>query len=158
MLCPLGHKYKPLLRQASWTVQLAGIGYTAGVPKVAGIAAMVLMAAQAAVNPYVDARVCAGCHVAIAQTYRQTGMGRSLYRPAPANTIEDYDHRNSFYHALSDTHYVMIRRDGGYFQRRWQIGFGGREENVEEARIDYVIGSGNHSRTYLHRTPRGTFV
>ncbi len=126
--------------------------------RMAGLAAIVLTTAQAADSDYVDARVCASCHSQIAESYRQTGMGRSLFRPTPANTIEDYTNNHDFFHPLSDTHYAMIRRDGAYFQRRWQIGFGGREENVEESRIDYVIGSGNHSRSYLHRTARGTFI
>jgi len=126
--------------------------------RLAGLAALAIITAQAAGNDYVDARVCASCHSQMAEGYRQTGMGRSLFRPTPANTIEDYSNNHEFYHPLSDTHYAMIRRDGAYFQRRWQIGFGGREENVEESRIDYVFGSGNHSRSYLHRTARGTFV
>ena len=126
--------------------------------RLVGIAAVSLAFLPAAGNDYVDPRVCGSCHTQIAETYRQTGMGRSFFRPATANTIEDYAGRPEFYHALSDTHYAMIRRDAAYFQRRWQIGFGAREENTEESKIDYVIGSGNHSRTYLHRTARGTLI
>jgi hypothetical protein len=85
-------------------------------------------------------------------------MGRSLYRPAPANTLEDYARNNEFYHSLSDTHYSMVLRDGRYYQRRWQVGFWRQETNIEESRIDYVLGSGNHARSYLHRTARGTFI
>lgn len=85
-------------------------------------------------------------------------MGRSFFRPKPANTVEDYSKNNEYYHALSDTHYVMILRDGAYYQRRWQIGFDGKETNVEESRIDYVLGSGNHARSYFHRTARGTLI
>ena len=33
-----------------------------------------------------------------------------------------------------------------------------KETNVEESRIDYVLGSGNHARSYLHRTARGTLI
>jgi tetratricopeptide (TPR) repeat protein len=117
-----------------------------------------LTAAQAAGNNYIDARMCAGCHSEIARSHLQTGMGRSLVRPTPANTIEDYTKNNQYYHPLSDTHYAMTVRDGAYYQRRWQIGFGGKETNVEESRIDYVLGSGNHARSYLHRTPRGTLI
>jgi tetratricopeptide (TPR) repeat protein len=115
-------------------------------------------AGGAPVNSYVDARICAGCHSQIAQQHLQTGMGRSLFRPKPANTIEDYTKNNEYYHPLSDTHYSMIVRDGAYYQRRWQIGFGGKETNVEDSKIDYVLGSGNHARSYLHRTPRGTLI
>jgi predicted CXXCH cytochrome family protein len=113
---------------------------------------------SAAGNNYVDSRICAGCHGQIARNFLQTGMGRSLFRPAPANTIEDYAGNNQTYHPLSDTHYSMRLSNGTYFQRRWQIGFDGKETNIEESRVDYVLGSGNHARSYLHRTARGTFI
>ena len=76
----------------------------------------------------------------------------------PANTVEDYKEKHEFYHSLSDTHYSMIFRDGAYYQRRWQIGFDGKETNVEETKIDYVLGSGDHARSYLHRTDRGSLI
>jgi hypothetical protein len=109
-------------------------------------------------NDYVDARTCAPCHRQIDADYRLTGMGRSLYRPAPANTIEDYLGNHEFLHSLSNTHYSMIEREGAYYQRRWLTGFEGKVTNVEELKIDYVIGSGAHSRSYLHRTTNGALI
>ena len=49
----------------------------------------------------------------------------------------------------------MTTRDGKLYQRRWQIGFDGKETNVDEKQADFVVGSGNHSKTYLHLTSRG---
>jgi predicted CXXCH cytochrome family protein len=115
-------------------------------------------APDARVREYIDARVCATCHRQIADDYRQTGMARSFFRPTAENTIEDYTRQNTFYHALSDTHYAMSRRGGEFYQRRWQIGLGGVEINVEELRVDYILGSGNHARSYLHRTAAGTLI
>lgn len=83
-------------------------------------------------------------------------MGRSFFAPTEDNRIEPYG--TIFDHDLSDTHFEMVQRDGKYFQRRWQIGYGGKTINVEELSIDYVLGSGNHARSYLHRTPRGTLI
>jgi predicted CXXCH cytochrome family protein len=85
-------------------------------------------------------------------------MGRSFFRPAQSNSIENYPVAQEFYHRLSDTHYRMQERAGKYYQRRWQISFDGNESNVEELTIDYVLGSGNHARSYLHRTSRGTLI
>jgi tetratricopeptide (TPR) repeat protein len=110
------------------------------------------------VNEYVDSRLCAHCHRQVYENYRQTGMAKSLFKPAPANTIEDYKENTHFYHSLSDTHYSMIFRDQAYYQRRWQIDSDGKETNVEELKIDYVMGAGDHSRAYLHRTTRGTLI
>ena len=136
------------------------LGYVApGLVRIVGIGVWLCVSAQFTYgNSYIDARICAGCHSQIAQNHLHTGMGRSLFRPSPANTLEDYSRNNEFYHALSDTHYAMIVRDGAYYQRRWQIGFGGTPANVEELKIDYVLGSGNHARSYLHRTARGTLI
>ncbi len=76
-------------------------------------------------------------------------MARSFSRPANVGAIKDY------YHAASDTHFAMFERGGRFYQRRWQVGSDGKETNVEEKQIDFVMGSGRHVRTYLHRTPSG---
>ena len=107
---------------------------------------------------YVDTRLCAQCHAKIYEAYQRTGMARSLYRPVGANTVEDYGVNNRYYHAASDTHFTMIERSGKYYQRRYQIGYQGKETNVDEKEIDFVMGSGNHVRTYLHRTNTGALL
>ncbi len=108
--------------------------------------------------PHLDAKVCASCHPNIWQTYRNTGMARSFYRPAPENTVEDYTNKNTYYHKLSDSYFQMIQRGGRYFQRQYQIGFDGKPTPAVEKEIDFVLGSGNHARTYLHRTANDTLV
>ena len=52
----------------------------------------------------------------------------------------------------------MLERDGRFYQGRYQIGFDGKETNRIEKEIDYIVGSGNHVQTYLHRTSRNTLV
>ena len=104
---------------------------------------------------FVDAAVCKGCHNEIWQTYRETGMARSFYRPAADNTVEDYDAGEPFHHEASDRYYLMTRRDGRYFQRRYQKDSRGRETNVLEKEIHFVMGSGNHARSYLHLSQLG---
>ena len=94
---------------------------------------------------------CATCHPKIAATFAKTGMGRSFYKPGAVESTR-------FYHKLSDTWYAVENRGGQSYQRRWRIGFGGKETDVQESRIDYVMGSGNHVRTYLHRTDRGALI
>ncbi|HLG95214.1 MAG TPA: tetratricopeptide repeat protein [Bryobacteraceae bacterium] len=113
---------------------------------------------QSAANGYVDSRVCADCHAQISETYRRSGMARSFYRPGPEIMPEDFRASNEYYHQPSDTHFQMIQRGGHYFQRRYQIGFDGKETNLDEKEIDYVLGSGNHVRTYLHRTGAGALL
>ena len=38
------------------------------------------------------------------------------------------------------------------------IGAEGTNQEALEERVDYIIGSGNQARTYLHRTPAGRLV
>ena len=113
---------------------------------------------QAMQSGYVDPAECARCHQDIAETYRKTGMGRSFSTPASANAVEDYAHANTLDHQPSGLRYTMLERNGESFQRRSQIGFDGKETNVMEERVDYVIGSGNHSRSYLHRAADGQLI
>jgi Flp pilus assembly protein TadD len=103
-------------------------------------------------NHYVDAKVCAACHPKIAKTYARTGMARSFHRPRLPSAAEAYHHQPS------DTWYAMVERDGAYYQRRWRIGLDREKIAVQESRVDYVMGSGNHARTYLHRTARGALI
>jgi len=107
-------------------------------------------------NQYVDPALCGQCHAEIAANSRKTGMGRSFYQLEPANAIEDFTPGKPFYHEASDCYFAMIERGGKYFQRRWQKGFDGRETNVDEKQVDFVMGSGNHVRAYLHLTGRNT--
>jgi predicted CXXCH cytochrome family protein len=109
-------------------------------------------------SPYIAASACSACHPDIAETYRRTGMGRSFYRPRPETAVEAWTTGNTFYHQASERHYTMYQRDGRFFQRRRPADFHGQETNVVEKEIHYVMGSGNHARTYLHRTPEGRLV
>ena len=100
--------------------------------------------------------MCAGCHREIWETLsRQTGMGRSFYRLTPERLTEDFVQKNTYFHAPSESYFTMSARDGQYYQRRHQLDAAGKPLNVMELRVDYVMGSGNHARAYLHRTDSG---
>jgi predicted CXXCH cytochrome family protein len=80
-------------------------------------------------------------------------MARSLSKVR----VDDFANAR-FYHAASDRHYTLVERGGALLQRRHQTGFGGTEANVVELTADYVIGSGNHARTFVHRAPDGRLL
>ena len=105
---------------------------------------------------YADPAVCEQCHPAIAATYRKTGMGRSFRKVRSEKDLEASAPSKPFFHAASNSFFNMVFQNGAWFQRRWQTGFDGQETNVDEKRVDYVLGSGNHSRTLLHLTERNT--
>jgi predicted CXXCH cytochrome family protein len=102
---------------------------------------------------YADPSECANCHVRIAKTYALTGMARSFARLGAGKSSLGTAGR--VYHKASDRHYTMLQRDGRSYQRRHEIGFDGRETNGIEVEAQYVIGSGNHAQTFLHRNTDG---
>jgi len=109
-------------------------------------------------SAYVDPALCASCHQDIAKTYKLTGMGHSLYQPVAGSMVEDFTTRNTVHHEASGLTYTMVERDGKFYQRRSEKGFDGNETNVVEEQIDYIIGSGNHARSYLHRGLDGRLI
>jgi len=102
-------------------------------------------------SAYADPKVCAACHPAQAKTYRETGMGRSFSKATPAATGKLFDGAAVYYHKASDRYYQPVRRENRFFLRRYQKDADGTESNAIEYEIHYVLGSGNHSRTFLHR-------
>lgn len=110
------------------------------------------------VQQYADPTTCVQCHATEAAGYARTGMAHAFYKPGAGDTVESPAKDRQFYHAASGTYYTLTQHDGKYYQRRWQKGFDGNPENVEELPIDYIMGSGNHVRTYLHREQDGTLI
>ena len=109
-------------------------------------------------NGYVDPVVCATCHAKQAETYRLTGMGRSFRRITGSDQIGSLARGLPYYHEASATYYGITLRAGHYYQSQYQLGFDGKQTSLSEKRIDYVVGSGNHARTFLSRTPRNTLI
>jgi tetratricopeptide (TPR) repeat protein len=85
-------------------------------------------------------------------------MGRSFRKVKLAGIKEDFSRNNTYYHEASDQHFSMYQRDDRFYQRRHQIGPDGRETNIIEMQIDFVLGSGRHARTYLHQRADGQLV
>ena len=112
-----------------------------------------LLAFALLVSPtYAQVSRCAPCHAELAAGFQKTGMGRSFY-PMRAEPLPP----KPYYHQPSATWFAMIERGGRIFQRRWQLGFDDRETNIEEKQMDFVLGSGNHAKTYLHLTPAAPY-
>jgi hypothetical protein len=43
------------------------------------------------------------------------------------NAAEQFTTHNSYYHPASERYYTLIERDGKLYQRRHQIGYGGKK-------------------------------
>lgn len=109
-------------------------------------------------SAYAPAESCAGCHPKIAQSYRATGMARAFTAARPEGMRALVAGHAPYRHAASDSYFTIVEKNGSFFQRRYQLDGQGRETNELERRIDYVMGSGNHARTFLHRKAGGELV
>lgn len=111
-------------------------------------------AVTSAIPGYIPDAACAECHRDLYESYSHVGMARSFYRPSPDNVIENWTDA-TLVHAESNRHYHMSLRDGGMFFKRWQLDSAGRRINEIERKVDWIVGSGNHVRTYLYQTESG---
>jgi predicted CXXCH cytochrome family protein len=112
---------------------------------------------QAPQSDYMDPGMCAGCHQQIARSYSATGMGRSFAVPDATAFATEFNGA-TVDNQRSGMRYAMVMHDGKLFERRSQVGFHGREANIVEKQVDYVIGSGNHAHTFLHRDAQGKLI
>jgi tetratricopeptide (TPR) repeat protein len=75
-------------------------------------------------------------------------MARSFYKPDQRN-VEVSGSR--YFHTPSNRYYEAVWRDGKLIQRRWQKD----ESDAFEMEAHFVVGSGNHAQTFLHRSSNG---
>lgn len=102
---------------------------------------------------YVDDRRCGTCHRPIYDSYQEVGMARSFFAPRPESRIEDF--ATGFFHESSDRHYQVEVDGDGLLFRRFQLDGDGTRINVFEQSIDWILGSGNHARTYVYQNELG---
>lgn len=97
---------------------------------------------------YVGSKVCQSCHEDEHESFRHTGMGRSMARVDLTREPPD----GQFDHLPSQRRYQVLRRDGWMWHRELLITDGPDEVIVSEFPVKYVTGSGRHSLTYLIET------
>jgi predicted CXXCH cytochrome family protein len=118
------------------------------------LAALGIPVTAGAAPGYVDDHACASCHTDVARTYKRKGMARAFFRPRPETDIEDFS-APPFYHAASRQSFQIVRDGERLVFRRWQTDEEARPVHVFETEVDWILGSGGHSRTYLYRAPGG---
>ncbi len=98
---------------------------------------------------YVGSEACRPCHAERWSTFSHTGMGRSWYPLTAERAIEDWTTHNTFDVPSSGLRYTMTRRGGKFFMRQSLVGPKSDDTAIDERELTRVVGSGNHSRTYL---------
>jgi len=100
---------------------------------------------------YTGTAKCVSCHSDISESYHHTGMGSSLYKPDSGNEIEDYSKDFTVYDPKNDMYYEAYRKNGIYFQKEYRKDKAGNIIHSLEKKTDYIIGSGNNTRSYLYQ-------
>ncbi|MFN3192122.1 MAG: tetratricopeptide repeat protein [Aureliella sp.] len=103
---------------------------------------------------YVEDSLCRDCHQELYDSYQGVGMAKSFYPATDAAEIEDFKNAH-YFHELSNKHFEMERRDGQIFQTRYQLDDSGRRIHELTVKADFILGSGNHIRSYLYRNQAG---
>jgi len=91
---------------------------------------------------------CASCHAEIVETYRLTNKALAITRFDPATAPERFDETVVHNTAFRLSYEAFVRGDTLY-QREFREDAEGRIIHERIHRADYVIGSGNATRSYL---------
>ena len=98
---------------------------------------------------------CASCHGGLYASYHRTGMGRSVSRFDPATAPERFGPDGTspaVYNARFDLYYEAFVRGDSLFQREYRLDEGGAVTHELVYPADYVVGSGNATRSYFMQT------
>lgn len=134
---------RPLIREGERAADEAAARQAAGA-----------RAAGGATPGYIADVRCRTCHGDIWDSYQSVGMARAFGRPDDIEPIEDFN-APPLEHAPSRRVYEMLRRGNDIVFRRYQRDAAGVEINTFEAVVDWILGSGHTSRTYLLQNSNG---
>jgi len=102
---------------------------------------------QISSSHFLNPNQCASCHKEIVESYLQTGKGRSFYPASVEKSFEDWTVLPVYDKAM-DFYYLPYRVDSSFFIREFRLENGDTIHKRTE-KIDFFIGSGNQTRSYL---------
>lgn len=151
LLIPLAITFAIVCAVAAWSF-LGGFRQSSEAPRAAPAdASAVADSAEASSDPsnkFVGSLVCAECHRQIAESYGNTGMGRSLWRIDEAPDLEDYERQTSF--SPDGRHqYSVVRSADGVFHHERLVDQNGDTIYEQSERIQFALGSGIQGRSFL---------
>lgn len=98
-------------------------------------------------SSFIDPKSCNPCHAEIVENYLQTGKGRSFFPAEEKWAVEDWETKPVFDQHL-DLYYLPFRRPEGFFVKEFRLqGSDTIHQRIEK--IDFFIGSGNQTRSFL---------
>lgn len=98
---------------------------------------------------YLNPNQCASCHKEIVDSYLKTGKGRSFYPASIDKSFEDWT-VSPVHDAIRDFFYLPYQTGNGFYIKEYRLEKGDTIHQRTE-RIDFFIGSGNQTRSYLYK-------
>ena len=109
---------------------------------------------KGAAADYIEDLACKQCHASHWDSYQHVGMSKSFVSPKAENLIEDFD-APAYYHKDSQRYYQIKKRKEDLIFKRYQLDDDNQKINVYEQKIDWILGSGHKTRSYLYQTEVG---
>lgn len=98
---------------------------------------------------YVGDEACQSCHTEAYDAYQLSNHKRGFTRFNPDSAPERFDVNTTVYNEMSDLHYDVFTSGDTLYQREYRIDENGDVLHELVQAADYVIGSGNATRSYL---------
>lgn len=105
---------------------------------------------------YVGSQVCAQCHQAIADSFSQTDMGRSMSLPGSPSQLERVKNPVTVYDKEIDRYFKVFRQGSGIYQSEFALDSSGKMIFDHVEKIAYEVGAGENGFSYL--IDRGGFL
>ncbi len=97
---------------------------------------------------YTGRESCQPCHQKVYESFIETGMGRSLYRPDPAKAIERFASDEVVFDPQLNLYYRAFWKEGSMWMEEFRLENEDTTHYRAEA-VEYVVGSGHQTRSYL---------
>lgn len=97
---------------------------------------------------YVGIDACKSCHADKFATYQHTGMGMSFKPASLEKSVADWDSPSPIFDPHRNLFYQPFHRGEDLFVREYRIE-NGDTVHVREERVDYIVGSGQHTNSHI---------
>ena len=98
---------------------------------------------------YVGSAKCGTCHISIYESFRKTGMGRSMSSADTPGELARVRSPVTIFDHNSNLHFDVSRQGSSLFQSEYRLDATGKEEFRRTEKLAYVIGSGVVGYTYI---------
>ncbi len=98
---------------------------------------------------YIGMSQCKVCHTEIHHSFVHTGMGMSFDRATPSKSSGDFSNHPVIHDTTLNYHYQPYWEDSNFFLKEFRVE-GQETLHSLVQKIDYIIGSGQHTNSHLY--------